>query len=121
MVELRKAFRKLTTPVSELDKESLREFCTRVPDTTRIVDARPRQEVKVAGEVSFVRIVPRPDGSPWLEATVTDGTGSLVVMWTGRRRIAGIAAGKRLMVSGRGAPKGKGGRLLITNPKYELL
>jgi hypothetical protein len=44
-----------------------------------------------------------------------------MVMWTGRRRIAGVGAGKRLMVSGRGAPKGKGGRLLITNPRYELL
>ena len=118
---LRDAFRKLTTPVSQLDKESLREFCTRVPDTTRIVDAQPRQEIKVAGEVSFVRIVPRPDGSPWLEATVTDGTGSLVVMWTGRRRIAGIQGGRRLVVEGRGSPTGPGGRLLIYNPRYELL
>ena len=60
-------------------------------------------------------------GEDWLEATISDGTGNLMVMWTGRRRIAGIAAGKRLLVTGRGAPKGKGGRLLITNPRYELL
>lgn len=118
---LRKVFHKLTTPVSELDKESLREFCTRVPDTVSIGDAQPRQEIKVAGEVSFVRIVPRPNGSPWLEATVTDGTGSLVVMWTGRRRIAGIRGGRRLVVEGRGSPTGPGGRLLIYNPRYELL
>lgn len=118
---LRKVFHKLTTSVSDLDKESLREFCTRIPDVVPIGAAQPRQEIKVAGEVSFVRIVPRPNGSPWLEATVTDGTGSLVVMWTGRRRIAGIKGGRRLVVEGRGSPTGPGGRLLIYNPRYELL
>jgi hypothetical protein len=117
----RKMLHKLTTSVSELDKEDLREFCSCVEGTVPIGEAKPRQEVKVAGEVSFVRIVPRPDGSPWLEATVTDGTGSLVVMWTGRRRVAGIRGGRRLVVSGRGSPTGPGGRLLIYNPQYELL
>ena len=118
---LRKVFHKLTTPVSQLDREDLRDFCTRIPGTIPIAEAQPRQEVKVAGEVSFVRIVPRPDGSPWLEATVTDGSGSLVVMWTGRRRIAGVRGGRRLVVEGRGSPTGPGGRLLIYNPRYELL
>ena len=118
---LKKALKRLTTPVSELDRDRLREFCSRVEGTTCISEARPRDEITVVGEIANVRIVPRPDGSPWLEATVKDGTGSLVVMWTGRTHIAGITAGRRLVIMGRGAPSGRGGRLLITNPRYELL
>jgi hypothetical protein len=68
-----------------------------------------------------VRIVPKPDGSPWLEATISDGTGSLTAMWTGRKKIAGIRPGQRLVVKGRGSPTGPGGRLVIVNPRYELI
>jgi hypothetical protein len=114
-------FRRFTASVSELDGEKLRNYCSSFDGATPIADAKPREVISVVGEITSMRIVPRPDGVPWLEATVSDGTGNLMVMWTGRRRIAGIAAGKRLMVSGRGAPKGKGGRLLITNPTYQLL
>lgn len=118
---LRDAWKRLSTPVSELDLDRLRAFCKDFDGATCIGDAKPREEVTVVGEITSVRIVPRPDGSPWLEATLKDGTGSLDAMWTGRTRIAGINAGRRLMVSGRGAPKGKGGRLVVTNPRYELL
>jgi hypothetical protein len=120
-VALKNALRKLTATAAELDKESLRDFCDRVVGTTRIAEAQPREEVTVVGEIKYLRIVPRPDGSPWLEATINDSTGSLVAMWTGRKSIAGVANGKRLMVTGRGAPVGPGGRLVIYNPKYELL
>ena len=118
---LKKALKRLTTPVSEIDRDRLRKFCSEVEGTTCICDAQPRAEVTVVGEIANVRIVPRPDGSSWLEATVKDGTGSLVVMWTGRTHIAGIAAGRRLLITGRGSPKGRGGRLLVINPRYELL
>ena len=114
-------FRKMTASVAELDREKLREYCSRFENVTDIAEATARQELTVVGEISNLRIVPRPDGVPWLEATVSDGTGQLTVMWTGRRRIAGVTAGKRLMVTGRGSPKGPGGRLLIYNPRYQLL
>ena len=39
------------------------------------------QKETIAGEITFLRIVPRPDGSPWLEATISDGTGSLVTLF----------------------------------------
>ena len=112
--------RKMTAPVAELDKEKLRDYCAQF-GVTPIIDARPREEITVAGEISSMRIVPRPDGVPWLEATVADGTGHLTVMWTGRKRIAGVTVGKRLLVTGRGAPRGPGGRLLVYNPRYQLL
>ena len=117
---LKKAFRRLTAPVEELDAERLRAFCADRPDVITIAAVQPRQEVTVAGEIASVRIVPRA-GSPSLEATITDGTGTLVAMWTGRRRIAGVAPGKRLVVRGRGMPSGTGGRLMLFNPNYELL
>ncbi|MDQ6725891.1 MAG: OB-fold nucleic acid binding domain-containing protein [Actinomycetota bacterium] len=118
------AFRKLKdflkTSDADLDRERLRQFCQDVPGVTTIGNAEPRKEFTVAGEISSLRIVPRA-GSPSLEATVNDGSGSLVVVWTGRRNIPGVAPGKRLVLTGRGAPHGAGGRLMVLNPRYELL
>ena len=112
--------RDLSVPVSELDKQKLRSFCTNRSCVTPIGDCQPRQEITVAGEISSTRIVPRA-GSPSLEATIGDGSGMLVVVWTGRRRIAGISPGRRLLLSGRGTDQGGRGRILLMNPTYELL
>jgi RecG-like helicase len=117
---LLKKLRDLSVPVAELDKQKLRTFCTNLTGVTPIGDCQPRQEITVAGEISSMRIVPRA-GSPSLEATVSDGTGMLVVVWTGRRRIAGISPGRRLLLSGRGTDQGGRGRILLMNPNYELL
>jgi hypothetical protein len=119
-VALKKLFQRLTTPVSELDQERLRKFCESRVGVTPIAALEPRTEGTVIGEISAVRIVPRA-GSPSLEATITDGTGTVLVVWTGRRHIAGVSPGRRLVVSGRGAPTGPRDRLLIFNPRYELL
>jgi len=119
-VAFRKLFKNLTTPVSELDAERLRKFCESRPGAVSIVDLPPRVEGTVMGEITALRIVPRA-GSPSLEATVSDGTASMVVVWTGRRKIAGVTPGKRLVLSGRGAATGPKGRLLMFNPSYELL
>jgi RecG-like helicase len=117
---LRKALQRLRTPVGELDADRLRQFCRSLPGVTPIAELRPRNEAAAVGEVSSVRIVPH-QGSPWLEVTMNDGTGALTVMFTGRRHIAGLTPGKRVVVSGRGAPTGPQGRLVFLNPRYELL
>lgn len=117
---LRKLLHRINTPVSELDRERLRTFCSNLPGVVPIGEARARDEISVVGEISTLRIVPRA-GCPSLEAVITDGSGTLVVAWTGRRHIAGIAPGKRLVVSGRGMAQGPKGRLLVLNPCYELL
>jgi len=119
-VVLKKLFKNLRTPVTQLDAARLRKFCEGRPGAVTIVDLPPRVEGTVVGEITSLRIVPRA-GSPSLEATITDGTGSLVVAWTGRRKIAGVTPGKRLVVSGRGAATGPKNRLLNLNPSYELL
>jgi hypothetical protein len=117
---LKDLLHRITTPVSELDEANLRDFCAGHPNCASIAEAEPRQEVSLVGEITTLRIVPHA-GSPSLEATISDGTGSLVAIWTGRRRIAGVAPGKRLIINGRGAPAGNGRRLLFYNPRYELL
>ena len=117
---LKKLLRQLTTSVEELDRERLTEFVRSLPDVTRIAELEPREECTVVGEIEGLRIVPRA-GSPSLEAMISDGTGTIVAMWTGRRRIAGVGPGRRIVVKGRGSPTGAGGRLLLFNPRYELL
>ena len=117
---LKKLFQRLATPVTELDTERLRKFCSTKEGVTPIAELGPREVGTVVGEIASLRIVPRA-GSPSLEATITDGSGSLLVVWTGRRKIAGVAPGKRLVVSGRGSPSGPKKRLMIFNPRYELL
>ena len=102
-------------------QEKLREFCEAHTEATPIGAIAPRSDVTIVGEIASLRIVPRSDGSQWLEATVTDGTGTVVAMWTGRRRIAGVNPGQKISIHGRGSASGAGGRLLLLNPEYELL
>ena len=116
----RKLLQRLTTSDADLDRERLAQFCRDVPGVTPIGEAQPRQEITVAGEISSVRLVPRA-GTPSLEVTVKDGTGSLLIVWTGRRTIPGVVPGKRLVLSGRGSAQGAGSRLTVLNPRYELL
>lgn len=119
-MSLKNLLHRLTAPVSELDLERLREFCTNLPGVVPIAEARAREEISVVGEISSLRIVPRA-GSPSLEAVVSDGSGTMMAVWTGRRRIAGVCPGRRLVISGRATCQGGRGRLLILNPSYELL
>ena len=117
---LKNLFHRLTAPVEVLDEEQLREFCSSRPGVSPIAEVAPRQPATVVGEITSVRIVPKL-GATWLEVTVSDGSGKLVAMWTGRRKIAGIKPGQRLVLTGRASATGPGGRLLIYNPLYELL
>ena len=118
---LRNALRRLNTPVEEDDEQRLRDFCADRAGVTPIGEVVPRTEATVVGEVTSLRIVPKAVGSPWLEVTISDGDGRMVLMWTGRRQIAGVRPGRRLIASGRAAATGPGGRLLLLNPRYELL
>jgi hypothetical protein len=114
-------FKKLRTPIEEHDRAKLADFSASFADATRIADVQPRQYATVVGEITSVRIVPKTDGSPWLEATVKDGSGAIVAMWTGRRRMPGIRTGRRIKMSGRGGLSHEANRLKVLNPEYELL
>jgi hypothetical protein len=51
--------------------------------------------------------------------TVSDGRGSVVGVFLGRRKIAGLSPGRKVEFEGVAARDGK--RYLVFNPVYELL
>jgi|SRR5690242_13592894 hypothetical protein len=82
-----------------------------------IVDAGDRSWVKLQGSLRTVTLVPR-GGVPALEADLYDGSGSIRLVWLGRRRIAGIEPGRSIKVEGRIGVQDNG--RVIFNPRYEL-
>ncbi|MGY1744934.1 OB-fold nucleic acid binding domain-containing protein [Blastococcus sp. SYSU D00695] len=73
--------------------------------------------VTVTGRLKSVVYTPR-ETVPTLEAELFDGSGSVTLVWLGRRRIAGIEPGRTLTARGRfGSFEG---REVIYNPWYEL-
>jgi len=111
------AVRRLATPVEELDREQLREYCEAL-GLTPIPDVEARTHVRLGGEVRSVRVVPRA-GAPALEVTVNDGLGSATAVFLGRAKIAGISPGRRMTFEGVAAKLGN--RSLVFNPVYTLL
>jgi amino acid transporter len=90
-----------------------------VAGTTPIGALQHRAPAKVAGRVHSVRIQPW-SGVPALEATLTDGTGGeLMVVFLGRREVAGIRNGTTLVVEGMIGERR--GHLAMLNPEYHLL
>ncbi len=88
------------------------------PDRVAIADAPARRRVVVEGQV--VRMRARPtSGQPSLAVTISDDTGSITAVWTGRRAIGGVTLGRRLRVEGVAARAGD--LLEFTNPAYTLL
>lgn len=86
--------------------------------TTPIASAVPRTPVRVVGEVTRIRSRPAT-GLPSLAVTITDPTGSVVAVWTGRRSIGGITLGRRIIVEG--VAMRRSDQLEFTNPAYTLL
>lgn len=117
VVALKQVMKRLTTPIEELDREELEQFCSAL-GLTPITEITPRTPVRIGGEVRSVRIVPRA-GAPALEVTITDGRGAVTAVFLGRRKIAGIAPGRKLCVEGIAGKQGN--RYLIFNPLYTLL
>jgi RecG-like helicase len=88
------------------------------PVTTPIAEAQPRQRVRICGKVT--RMTARPTtGQPALAVSISDDTGSIVAVWTGRRSIGGITLGRRVMIDG--VSLRRGAQLEFTNPRYTLM
>lgn len=86
--------------------------------TLPIDEAPDRTMVTLRGSLRTVTLMPR-GGLPSLEADLDDGTGSVTLVWLGRRRIVGIEAGRSLTATGRIGVHD--GRRIIYNPRYELI
>jgi hypothetical protein len=75
------------------------------------------EPVCVAGTLRSVTLRPRA-GVPTLEAELYDGTGTITLIWLGRRRIGGIDCGRSMVARGRLTEHA--GRPTIYNAEYEL-
>ncbi len=102
---------------SDQEARDLRRTYTE-PGTDCIADAVDRSRVRLRGTLRTVTLRPR-GGVPALEAELFDGTGSITVVWLGRRRIAGINPGVAISVEGRIGTQD--GVRVIYNPRYELI
>ena len=88
------------------------------PENTPIDQAPDRERVRLRGTLRTVTLRPR-GGVPALEAELYDGTGAVLVVWLGRRRIAGVGPGRSVQVEGR-IGRHEGQRVMY-NPRYELI
>lgn len=81
-------------------------------------DVATRSKACICGTLRSVTLRPR-GGVPALEAELFDGSGSVSLVWLGRRRIAGVEPGRR--IKARGLVADDDGQRVIFNPVYELL
>lgn len=85
---------------------------------TPCAELRDRTRTTVSGVLRTVTLRPRA-GVPALEAELFDGSGTLSVIWLGRREIAGVEPGRRVTVEG--LVSCIDGRSVMYNPRYELV
>ena len=113
---LRRAVNRLATSAKEHEAAELRKDCVDM-GATQVRDLPDRELVRVAGTLRTVTLRPRA-GVPALVAELYDGSGSISLVWLGRRQIPGIEPGRALIASGRVTRDSE--QPVIFNPRYEL-
>ncbi|MGH3357249.1 MAG: OB-fold nucleic acid binding domain-containing protein [Nocardioidaceae bacterium] len=113
---LSKVLGRLTTRTSTIEDEEMRDDAARA-GCDLISSKTDRQVATLHGTLRSVTLRPR-GGVPALEADLYDGSGSVLIVWLGRRRIVGIDPGKQLTVHGRLGVRD--GKHVLFNPRYEL-
>jgi len=114
---LRRKLQRLTADETELEAEELQHKVSKV-GAEKMSACRDRDSVCVAGTIRSVTQKSRA-GSPSLEAEVYDGSGSVVAVFLGRRRIPGIEAGRSIVIRGRLTTQDH--KPTVFNPRYELM
>lgn len=89
----------------------------RAVGASAVRDATVGEPVCVAGTLQAVVLRPLA-GVPTLEAELYDGTGTVTLVWLGRRRIRGIDPGRSLVARGRLTERA--GKPTLFNPAYDL-
>jgi hypothetical protein len=107
---------KLTASTHRLDAAVLQSEVEKLTHCTLLSKICCGENVTVAGRIRSVVYTPR-EHVPTLEAELFDGSDSVTLVWLGRRRIAGIEPGRRLIARGR---VGDHDGPAICNPWYEL-
>ena len=95
----------------ELEQDAAKAGCS------LIATQADRSVVVIHGVLRSVTLRP-VDGVTALEAELYDGSDSVTLIWLGRRKIEGVAAGRRLKAFGRIGMRS--GNRVIYNPRYEL-
>jgi hypothetical protein len=113
---LRRALGRLAASREELDAVELRQECV-ARGATPVASVPDRMRGTFSGTVRAVTLQP-VGGVPALEAELYDGSASVILVWLGRRQIAGIEPGCALTASGLIATHGD--RRVVFNPRYEL-
>jgi hypothetical protein len=112
----RRAMHRLTSSDSVLEAEARQEDVVEHGGTP-VDRCADRQQVCVVGMLRAVTIQPRGQ-SPALQAELWDGSGTVDLVWIGRRKIAGIETGRVLRAEGRITQRD--GQRVMFNPRYEL-
>ena len=113
---LSRTLQRLTADDQAIDAEELRADAVSA-GCEPLSDCRKGKLVTVTGRLKSVVYTPR-ETLPTLEAELFDGSGSVTLLWLGRRRIPGIEPGRT--VTARGRFSAAEGRRVIYNPWYEL-
>ena len=107
---------RLTASAHQLDADELQSQVEQL-SCTRLAEVESGRVIVAAGRLRAVVYTPS-ENVPTLEAELFDGSGSIALVWLGRRRIVGIEPGRRIIVRGRVGEHQ--GRPAIYNPWYEL-
>jgi hypothetical protein len=113
---LRRVLDRLASSDSEVEAAELREGAVEA-GATHVSEVPLRKQVCVSGTLRSVTLRPRA-GVPALEAELYDGSGTLCLVWLGRRRIPGIEPGRTVVATG--LVCNADGELVMFNPRYEL-
>jgi hypothetical protein len=113
---MRRAFDRLSTSTDQLEAEELRGDAE-AHACRPIAEQADRAVVTVHGTLRTVTLRPR-GGVAALEAELYDGSGTVTLVWLGRRRIAGVDPGRHMTVHGRLSCNDD--VRVLYNPRYEL-
>ena len=113
---VRRALSRLATSAKEHEAAELREECAQA-GATQVDQLVSRERATVAGTLRTVTLRPRA-GVPALVADLYDGSGSISLVWLGRRQIPGIEPGRSVVCYGLVTMDDD--KPVIFNPRYEL-
>lgn len=108
---------RFTRSTVELAADELHDTTVRL-GATPIDELADREQAVVFGEVRSVALRPRAQ-VPALVVELWDGTGTVDLVWLGRRAIAAIEPGRQLRARGRVTYRGR--IATIFNPFYEIV
>ncbi len=113
----------LSRLVASLGKSTEDQHAEALQSSVRDVGATPiscctaGEPATMSGVLRSVTLRPR-ETVPAVEADLFDGSGHILLVWLGRRRIRGIEPGRSIVVSGRITCSAE--RPTVFNPDYEL-